>query len=139
VRSLGADRVIDYTREDFTQENEQYDAVLDAVGNHPLMAYRRIMKAHGVFVIIGARGTGPWLGPLIVPLKAMLLGPFVSQKFNFLLADLDQPRLTALAELMKSGKLTPIIDRSYKLGEIAQAIRYLETGHARGKVVITPE
>jgi len=139
VRSLGADRIIDYTREDFTQENERYDVVLDAVGNHPLLAYRRIMKRDGVFVIIGAQSHDPWLGPLIVPLEAMILAPFVSQKFDFMLADIDQQRLTALVALMQSGKLTPVIDRSYELGEISEAVRYLETGHVRGKVVITPD
>ncbi len=137
VRSLGADRVVDYTREDFTQIGQLYDVVLDAVGNRPPLAYRPIMKPHAIFVMVGGPGTDPWLGPLIMPLKALMLRPFVSQKFDFMLADIDKPSLTVLEQLMQAGKVVPVVDRTYKLAEISQAVRYLETGHARGKVVIT--
>jgi NADPH:quinone reductase-like Zn-dependent oxidoreductase len=141
VRSLGADHVVDYTREDFTQGGQQYDLVLDAVGNRPLLGYRRIMKPHGIFVGVGGGGpsTDPWVGPLALPLKAMVVSPFVSQKFKFMLADDDKAHLTTLEELMQAGKVVPVIDRTYKLTDISQAIRYLETGHARGKVVISME
>ncbi len=139
VRSLGADHVVDYTREDFTTGDQVYDVVLDAVGNHPLLSYRRILKPHGIFVIVGGPSDNPWLGPLSVPLKALVLSPFVSQKMNFMMAEIDKERLATLEDLMQSGKLVPVIDRTYKLAEISQAIRYLEAGHARGKVVISME
>jgi NADPH:quinone reductase-like Zn-dependent oxidoreductase len=139
VRSLGADHVVDYTREDFTQGGQLYDVVLDAVGNRPLLSYRPIMKPHAVFVMVGGPSTNPWLGPLVMPLKALMVRPFVSQKFDFMLADINKERLTALEELMQAGKLVSVVDRTYPLTEISQAVRYLEAGHARGKVVIRME
>jgi len=137
VRSLGADHVVDYTREDFTHSGQLYDVVLDVVGNRPLLDYRPIMAPHAIFVMVGGPSTNPWLGPLIMPLKALVLRPFLSQKFDFMLADINKPSLTALEQLMQAGKVVPVVDRTYKLAEISQAVRYLETGHARGKVVIT--
>lgn len=141
VRSLGADRVIDYTQEDFSKGTQRYDLILDLVGNRPLLAYKRVLKPTGIYVLIGGGGPdeGRWLAPLAGPIKALLLSPFVSQEFVTLLADLNQEDLTILAELMQSGKVTPVIDRRYTLSETAEAIRYLEKGHARGKVIITVE
>ena len=139
VRSIGADHVIDYTQEDFTQGPQRYDLILDNVGTHSLSEYRRVLNPHGALVIVGALDKGQWLGPLSGSVKAMLLAPFVSQKLIFMLAELHQSDLDVLRDLMQTGKLTPVIDRSYKLGETAEAIRYLEQGHARGKVVITVE
>ena len=139
VRSLGADHVIDYTQENFTEGDQQYDLILDMVGNHPLLDLRRVLTPEGKMVIIGGPKTGKWLGPMIRPVKAMILSPFIEQEFSMLMASLNQRDLNFLAELMESGQVRPVIDRRYSLGEVPEAIRYLEQGHARGKVVITLE
>jgi NADPH:quinone reductase-like Zn-dependent oxidoreductase len=136
VRSLGADHVIDYTREDFTQRPERYDVILDNVGTHSVLAYRRVLNPNGIYVMAGSITPGKWFGWLETPLEAWLLSPFMSQKFSMFLADLNREDLAVLASLMQSGKMTPAIDRSYKLSESAQALAYLEKGHARGKVVV---
>jgi NADPH:quinone reductase-like Zn-dependent oxidoreductase len=139
VRSLGADHVIDYTKEDFTKGDQRYDVILDNVANHSLSEFRRILNPDGRYVLIGGGGAneGRWLGPgLTQAVNAMVLSKFVSQKMGMMLGDLNQKDLTALADLMESGKVTPVIDRTYKLSELPQAIEYLEQGHARGKVVI---
>jgi len=139
VRSIGADHVVDYTKEDFTRGGQRYDLILDNVGNHPLSDYRRILTPKGTAVIVGGGGPndGSWIGPLVTPIKAVLYSPFVSQTFTMFLAELTQADLTALSDLMQAGKVTPVIDRRYPLSETPAAIRYLEAGHARGKVVIT--
>jgi NADPH:quinone reductase-like Zn-dependent oxidoreductase len=142
VRSLGADHVIDYTKEDFTKSDQRYDVILDNVANHSLSECRRVLNPSGVYVLIGGGGASEnrWLGPgLTQAFKAMFLSKFVSQKMGMMLAELNQKDLTFLADLMKSGKVTPVIDKRYKLSELPQAIEYLEQGHARGKVVITAE
>ncbi|HEY4369136.1 MAG TPA: NAD(P)-dependent alcohol dehydrogenase [Steroidobacteraceae bacterium] len=138
VRSLGADRVIDYTKEDFTADAQRYDVIIDCVGNRSLLEYKRVMKPTGIYVLIGGGGPdeGRWIGPMAGPVKALLLSLFVSQKFGMMLAELNKADLTVLGELMESGKVTPVIDRTYRLDEIADGIRYLEKGHARGKVVV---
>jgi NADPH:quinone reductase-like Zn-dependent oxidoreductase len=139
VRSLGADHVIDYTKEDFTKGDQRYDVILDNVANRSLSECRRVLNPNGRYVLIGGGGAneGRWLGPgLTQALKAMVLSKFVSQKMGMMMGELNQKDLTALADLMQSGKVTPVIDRTYKLSEIPQAIQYLEQGHARGKVVI---
>jgi len=139
VRSLGADHVIDYTKEDFTKGDQRYDVILDNVANHSLLESRRALKPNGIYVLIGGGSANEQglIGPLINPIKAMLLSPFVSQKMGMLLADLNHDDLVMLADLMQSGKMKPVIDRTYKLSDLPDAIRYLEQGHARGKVVIT--
>ena len=137
VRSLGADHVIDYTREDFTRGAERYDLIVDNVSTHSVSDYRRVLNPDGVFVMIGSTTPGHWFGWLETPLEAWILSPFMSQKFGMLLADLNKNDLAVLGGLMQSGKVTPVIDRTYKLSEAAEAIRYLEKGHARGKVVLT--
>jgi NADPH:quinone reductase-like Zn-dependent oxidoreductase len=139
VRSIGADHVIDYTQEDFTQGGQHYDLILDNVGSHSLLEYRRALNPKGIFVIVGGPSNGQWIGPLSIPIKALMLSPFVSQKFLPFLAELDQKDLTILGDLMQAGKVTPVIDRRYKLSEVPAAIQYLEEGHARGKVVISVE
>ena len=139
VRSIGADHVIDYTREDFTQGSLRYDLIVDNVGTHSLSEYRRVLNPQGALIMVGGPNEGRWLGPLSASLKAMLVAPFVSQKLVFILAKLKQDDLGVLRDLTQTGKLTPVIDRRYKLSETAEAIRYLEEGHARGKVVITLE
>ena len=139
VRSLGADHVIDYTKEDFTKGDQRYDVILDNVANRSLSECRRVLNPDGRYVLIGGGGAneGRWLGPgLTQAVKAMVLSKFVSQKMGMMLGELNQKDLTALADLMQSGKVTPVIDRTYKLSELPQAIQYLEQGHARGKVVI---
>ena len=139
VRSLGADHVIDYTKEDFTKNGQRYDLILDNVGTQPLSAFRRVLNPNGILVMIGGGGPndGGLIGPLGRPVKALLLSPFISQKMGMLMAELNKKDLTILGDLMQSGKVTPVIDRTYPLSQIAEAIRYLEQGHARGKVIIT--
>jgi NADPH:quinone reductase-like Zn-dependent oxidoreductase len=135
VRSIGADRVIDYTREDFTNGGDRYDVILDNVGNHSVLEYRRALRPDGKYVGIGGPA-GKWIDPLPSVIKVLVLSPFVSQDLTMLLAELNQRDLLLLAELMAAGKVKPVIDRRYDLGQIAEAIRYVEAGHARGKVVI---
>jgi NADPH:quinone reductase-like Zn-dependent oxidoreductase len=137
VRSIGADHVIDYTREDVTKGSQRYDLILDTVGTHSVLEYKRILKPNGIYVMIGSTTPGNWFGWLEIPIQSWLLSPFMSQKFGMILAELRQDDLATLGTLMQSGKVTPVIDRSYKLSEAAEALRYLEKGHARGKVVVT--
>jgi NADPH:quinone reductase-like Zn-dependent oxidoreductase len=139
VRSIGADHVIDYTREDFTKGGEHYDLIVDNVGTHSVLEYKRVLNPTGIYVMIGSTSTGNWFGWLETPIEAMMLSPFMSQKFGMMLADLNKDDLTTLATLMQSGKVTPVIDRRYKLSEAPEALRYLEAGHARGKVVLSVE
>jgi NADPH:quinone reductase-like Zn-dependent oxidoreductase len=142
VRSLGADRVIDYTQEDFTQGGERYDLIFDIPGNHPFSDCRRVLTPEGTYVLIGhdrfGQGAGRWLGSIPRVLKLVALSPFVSQlpTLNFSMPD-KKNQMALLKELIEAGKLTPVIDRTYPLAEVPEAIRYLEEGHAKGKVVIT--
>ena len=135
VRSIGADHVFDYTREDYTKSGQRYDLIIDNVGNHSLLANRRVLNPDGIFVIVGGSG-GDWLGPLMRPISALMLSPFVGQEFGMLLAQMRQDDLATLGDLMRSGKMTPVIDRRYALSEVPAAIQYSEEGHARGKIVI---
>ncbi len=141
VRSLGADHVIDYTKEDFAKGTEHYDVILDNVPNHSLSECRRILTPNGKYVMIGGGGPNDsrWVGPFGRVIKTMVLSPFTSQKMGMMMADANGKDLTILADMMQSGKLKPVIDRTYKLNEVPAAIAYLEEGHARGKVVITVE
>jgi NADPH:quinone reductase-like Zn-dependent oxidoreductase len=141
VRSIGADHVIDYTKEDFTRSGEHYDVILDNVGNRSLLDNRRVLNSKGKYVLIGGGGpdAGPWIGVFVGPVKALVMSWFVTQDMGMFIADLNQEDLTILSDLMETGKVTPVIDRRYKLTEVAEAIRYLEEGHARGKVVIDVE
>ncbi|HYN90226.1 MAG TPA: NAD(P)-dependent alcohol dehydrogenase [Ardenticatenaceae bacterium] len=136
IRSLGADHVIDYTREDFTRLGQRYDLILDVAANRSLLEYRRVLDANGILVLVGAPD-GRWLGPVARPLGALVLSRFVSQKMLPFLAKQTKGDLAALKELIEAGKITPVVDRIYPLSQTPDAIRYLETGHARGKVVIT--
>jgi len=115
VRSIGADHLIDYTQEDFTRSGQRYDVILDHVGSHSLLEYRRVLNPKGIVVIVGGPNEGRWIGPMTAPIKASLSSPFVSQEFSFFLADLNQADLNLLRELMPAGKLTPVIDRRYPL------------------------
>lgn len=137
VRALGADRVIDYTQEDFTKESQRYDLIIDIVGTHSLSDYRRALNPHGSLIMAGSLDKGRWLGALTGIIDAWLYSPFVSQKLISLFARLNPEDLDVLRDLMREGTITPVIDRQYTLSEVPEAIRYLEQGHARGKVVVT--
>ena len=137
VRSIGADRVIDYTQEDFTKGSQRYDLIIDVVGTHSLSDYSRILNPNGSLVIAGSLDKGRWFGALTDTLEASLYSHFVSTKVFVLFADMNPQDLDVLRDLMQAGKITPVIDRQYALSHVPDAIRYLEQGHARGKVVIT--
>src|SRR5213083_2711045 len=141
VKSLGADHVIDYTKEDFTKSAERYDVMLDNVGNRTLSECKSVLTPKGKYVLIGGGGASEQglLGGLGKALWAMLFSKFVNQQMGMMMADPSQKDLTILADMMQSGKLKPVIDRTYKLAEVPQAIQYLEQGHARGKVIIAVE
>ena len=134
VRSIGADHVIDYTRTDFTEGSERYDLILDTVGNHSMRACRRVLTPNGTYGSSGG-GRGRWFGPMMQQLKAVAVSPFVSQHL-VAVNDVPNQDLAFLTELIESGKVTPVIDRTYPLNEAPEAMRYLEEGHARGKIVI---
>ena len=136
VRSLGADHVIDYTKEDFTQGAQRYDLIIDNVANHSLSKMRRVLQPKGTYVMVGGP-SGRWVDPLPRALWAMVLSKFVDQDIRFFISELKKTDLELLAELMAAGKVRPVIDRVYPLDEIRPAMTYLETGRARGKVVIT--
>ena len=137
VRSIGADHVIDYTREDFTAGAERYDLILDNVATHSVFEYRRVLNPNGVYVMIGMANLGNWFGIMVNPIEGWLVAPFGNQKYGMMEAHLSREDLLQLAELMQSGKLTPVLDRRYKLSDASEALRYVEKGHARGKVVLT--
>jgi NADPH:quinone reductase-like Zn-dependent oxidoreductase len=138
VRALGADHVVDYKTTDYTQSAERYDLIVDNVGNRGLLENRRVLQPNGRYVLIGGGGPdeGRWIGPMAKPVKALLLSPFVSQQFGMMLASVNRADLDFMRQLIEQGKVTPVIDRAYSLAEVPEAIRYLETGRARGKVVI---
>jgi NADPH:quinone reductase-like Zn-dependent oxidoreductase len=138
VRSIGADHVIDYKKEDYTESDQHYDLIIDNVGNHSLLANRRVLNPEGRLVIVGG-AKGNWFGPLMRPINAMILSPFVDQEFVMILAKMDKDDLTILADLIQAGTVTPVIDRRFGLSEVPAAIRYSEEGHARGKIVIDLE
>ena len=133
VRSLGADHVIDYTQEDFSQRDQQYDLILAVNGYQPITAYRRALTPNGIYVMSG--------GSTAQLFQALLLGPLLSmfggKKMGVLSEQPNQKDLMFLKDLLEAGKITPVIDRRYELAELPDAIRYLEDEHARGKVVIT--
>jgi len=137
VRALGADHVVDYTRDDFADGEQRYDAILDIGGNSRLSHLRRALTPGGRLVIVGGETDGRRLGGFDRQLRAIILSPLVSQKLGILGAKENAADLSVLRELLESGKVTPAIDRSYPIGEAAAAIRYFQEGHARGKVVIT--
>jgi NADPH:quinone reductase-like Zn-dependent oxidoreductase len=136
VRSIGADQVVDYTQEDFTQRGERYDLFLDLVGNHSFSDCRRALTPRGR-LILSYGGSGRWIGPIGQILGARAVSPFVSQTMLNFTARTTKEDLVALKELAEDGEVTPVIDRTYPLSETAEAIRYIEEGHTRGKVVIT--
>ena len=141
VKSLGADHVIDYTKEDFTKSGGRYDVMLDNVGNHTLSECKSVLTPKGKYVLIGGGGASEQglVGGLGKALWAAVYAKFVDQQMGMMMADANHNDLTILADMMQSGKLKAVIDRTYKLDQVPDAIRYVEQGHARGKVVITVE
>ena len=142
VRSIGADHVIDYTKEDFTNGAQRYDLIFDLIGNHSFSERRRILNPNGICVMAGVGGAGwrdDFAKRLSGELNAYVASRFVSQKFIAYIAEFNKKDMMVLADLMQSGKVTPVIDKTYKLNETPDALRYLEQGHARGKVVINLE
>jgi NADPH:quinone reductase-like Zn-dependent oxidoreductase len=133
VRSIGADQVIDYTKKDFTQNAQRYDLILAANGYHPISDYRHALSPKGTYVVTG--------GSLAQLFQAMLLGPWISmtgsKKMGSRMLKANQEDLVFMKELLEAGKVRPVIDRRYTLSQVAEAVRYLEEGHAQGKVVIT--
>ena len=138
VRSIGADHVIDYTREDFADSRQRYDVILDTAGRRSVSHLRRGLTPQGTLVLIGGEGGGRWFGGVDRQLRAVMLSLFVRQKLRSPVY-MKHPKeyLQFLKELIEAGKVTPVIDRTYPLSEVPEAIRYWEEGHARGKVVIT--
>jgi NADPH:quinone reductase-like Zn-dependent oxidoreductase len=138
VRSLGADRVIDYTREDFTRDDARYDLVIDNVGNRPIADLRRVLAPAGRYVLVGGGGpdVGPWVGALVGPLRVIANAPFVDQDLAFFVAEITPGNLAELAALVKDGRLRAVVDRRYPLAQVAEAMTYLESGRARGKVIV---
>jgi len=137
VRSIGADDVIDYTREDVTDGRRHWDLVLDTAGHRSLSQLRRALTPKGTLVIVGSEGRGRWLGGFDRSLRAPLLSRFVGQRLRMLASKPRQEDLQTLRELIEAGKLAPVIGQTYPLGEVREAIRALEAGHTRGKLVIT--
>jgi NADPH:quinone reductase-like Zn-dependent oxidoreductase len=142
VRSLGADHVIDYTKEDFTKGDQRYDVLFDNIQNHTFSERRRALTPNGTCLNVGLGGAGWHEDSMLHMVRSFttpLISKFTSQKFTFFIAQLNHNDLAYLAALMQSGKMKPLIDRTYKLSETADALRYLEQGHARGKVVVNVE
>ncbi|ANN19222.1 NADPH:quinone reductase [Amycolatopsis orientalis] len=134
VRSLGADTVFDYTREEF---GGGYDLIIDTAGNRPLNLLRKSLTPQGTLVIVGGESGGKWLGPVGRNLRALLLGPFVKHRLRGLFSTENRDDLETLRALIEAGKLNPVVDRTYSLAEVPDAIRHVSEGHTRGKVVIT--
>ncbi len=137
VRSLGADQVIDYVSDDFTQKSQRYDVILDMAGNRSLSTLRRALTPEGTLVIIGGEEGGRWLGGTDRQIRALLLSPFVRQRLRTFVAKESADDLLVLKDLIESGKVAPVVDKTYALREAAGAIRYLDEGHARGKLVLS--
>ncbi len=137
VRSIGADHVIDYTREDFARSGQRYDLLLDVAGSRSWPDYRRVLKPKATLVLVGGPKANPWTGPLGHVAKVRLASLGASQKVVFFVAKFNREDLVVLHELLEAGKVTPVIDRPYALSELPEALQYLGEGHARGKVVVT--
>jgi NADPH:quinone reductase-like Zn-dependent oxidoreductase len=142
ARAIGADHVIDYTNEDFTKSDQRYDMIFDNVGNHTIAERRRVLTPNGICVLAGMGSAGKHEGQwsrLTGNLEAFFVSPFIPHKFKFYIAKLLKADLAVLRDLMQEGKVKPVIDREYPLSATPEALRYLEEGHARGKVVVTIE
>ncbi|NND00209.1 MAG: NAD(P)-dependent alcohol dehydrogenase [Gammaproteobacteria bacterium] len=135
VQGLGADHIINYKQQDFVKSGEQYDLILDNVGNRSLSELRKVLKPEGILVMVGG-SKGNWVGPFKNNIGALVLSPFVSQKLLGFLAEINQQDLTVLADLMQAGDITPVIDRQFSLSQASEAIQYSESGRAQGKIII---
>jgi NADPH:quinone reductase-like Zn-dependent oxidoreductase len=136
VRSIGADHVIDYTKQDVGNDGDRYDVILDIAGNRPLSQLRRALTPRGTLVIVGAEDAGNWIG-IRRQLRAAALSPFVRQKLGFYISKERSQDLEALRKLLETGAVRPSVDRTFSLDEVPEAIRYLRDGRVRGKIVIT--
>jgi len=136
VRSLGADYVIDYTKDDFTRNGKRYDLVFDIAGSRAWREYKRIMNPDTHFVIVGAPKGNAWLGPLAHIIKLRLASLRASQKIVFFIAQFSRPDLAVLRDMVENGKIKPIVEKVYPLTQIKEAMRHLGTGHAKGKIVV---
>jgi NADPH:quinone reductase-like Zn-dependent oxidoreductase len=136
VRSIGADRVIDYSEEDFTRSAQRWNLIIDLIGSRSLSACRRALTPKGTYVLVGVSNPGRWFG-LARQLRLLLLSPFVRQSLRTFIAKQNKADLASLRELAEAGELTPVIDRRYELSEAPEALRYQGEGHARGKIVVT--
>ena len=137
VRSIGADEVIDYTRQDFTETGERYDVILETAGRHPVPQLRRALAPKGTLVIVGSEGGGKWFGGISRQMRAQLISPFVGQKMGTFVAKQNGEDLLTLKELIEAGKVTPVIGATLPLESVSDAVQHMEQGHARGKIVIT--
>jgi NADPH:quinone reductase-like Zn-dependent oxidoreductase len=137
ARSLGADHVVDYTREDFTRSGRRYDVLFDVAGSRSWRACKRVLEPEGILVMAGAPKGNRWIAPLGHIARMRLASIPSSQKYAFFVANLNREDLGVLRELIEAGKVTPVVERRYELGEVADAIAYMGEGHARGKIVIT--
>jgi NADPH:quinone reductase-like Zn-dependent oxidoreductase len=136
VRSVGADHVVAYAEEDFTRSGQRYDLILDMVGDRSLSQLRRALTRRGTAVLVGGEGGGRWIGALGRSIRALAVSPFVGQNLRMIVAAAKAEDLRVLADLVEAGKVRPVVDRTYPLSEVPDAIRYLNGGHARGKIVI---
>jgi NADPH:quinone reductase-like Zn-dependent oxidoreductase len=139
VRSIGADHVIDYTKDDFTRDDRRYDLILDVAGSKSWSELRRVLEPHGRVVIVGAQKSDGALGPLGHIIKLRVASLRGSQKAVFFISKFNKADMQTLRELLESGKVKPVVDRRYDLAQVADAFRYLEEGHAQGKIVVTVE
>lgn len=137
VRAIGADHVIDYNQVDFTRSGQQYDLILDMGGNRSLAQLRRVLTPRGTLVLVGGEGQGRWIGTVGRSIRALVMSPFVRQRLRMIFATTKTADLRFLAELIETAKIVPVIDRTYPLREVPDALRYLHEGHAQGKIVIS--
>jgi NADPH:quinone reductase-like Zn-dependent oxidoreductase len=137
VRSIGADKVIDYTQEDFTRAGQRYDVLVDLVGNRTLSERRRVLTRKGTLVAVGGPSKGRFMGPMAGWIRMAVISPLVSQSLVFFMLQRNREDLVVVSEFLEAGSVSPVIDRTYPFSDIAEAFRYFEAGHAKGKVVIT--
>ena len=136
ARSIGADRVIDYTKENFTAGEQRYDCIIDCYATHSLSAYRRVLNPTGIYVGVGGP-VGSTIGILAGLIKQLALSPFISQTFTLIMAKINKEDLAVLSDLMHAGKISPVIDKRYSLKDVPEAMRYMGEGHTLGKIIIT--
>lgn len=139
VRSIGADRVVDYTQQDFSKSGQRYDLIFDLVANHSLSAFRRMLNRNGIYVGAGIGPGASMMGFFARALTGPVLSAFLRQKFVIFITKINKDDLTVMGDLMEARKVTPVIERRYRLSEVSEIIRYLATGHTRAKLVITLE